>query len=209
MLHLSLRSYQMSVIERTTRQRILLAARDLLVTRGVRRVSMDEVADAAGVTRMTVYRYYGDRESLVREAFLYLAESLEALIADLGGLAQPDVDAFLSRIGEVVSTLPAGLQNAMGELEKAHPEVYAEVRERERRAIGALFELLYSGAEAQGRIRPGLKRPVVEVLFWQVVTGFFDYPTLQAQGLSPAEVFRTIVDVLLNGMLISPPKRSR
>ena len=171
---------------------------------------MDEVAEAAGVTRQTVYRHFGDREALVRDAFLNLAESLESVIADLGGAAQPDVDAFLGRIGEVVSTLPAGLQTAMADLEKAHPDVYAEVRGRERRAIATLFDLLYSGAEAQGRIRPGLKRPVVETLFWQVVTGFFDYPTLQAQGLSPAEVFRTIVDVLLNGILIpAPPGRRR
>ncbi len=207
MLHLSLRSYQMPEVERTTRQRILVAARDLLVARGVRRVSMDEVAAAAGVTRMTVYRYFGDRESLVEAAFLHLAESLEAVAADLGDKARPDVDTFLGLIGEIVGALPAGLQAAMAELEKAHPEVYAEVRGRERRAIGALFDRLYSGAEAQGRIRPGLKRPVVEVLFWQVVTGFFDYPTLQAQGLSPTEVFRTIVDVLLNGMLVeaAPP----
>ena len=194
----------MTGVERTTPQRILAAARDLLVARGVRRVSMDEVADAAGVTRMTVYRYFGDREALVRAAFLQLAEALEAVIADLGGEAQPDVDAFLERIGAVVMALPTGLQAAMGDLEKAHPEAYAEVRGRERRAIGALFDLLYSGAEAQGRIRPGLKRPVVEMLFWEVVTGFFDYPDLQAQGVSPAEVFRTIVDVLLNGMLLAP-----
>jgi AcrR family transcriptional regulator len=192
---------------RSTRRRILVAARDLLVTRGLRRVSMDEVADAAGVTRMTVYRHFGDRESLVRAAFLQLAESLESLVADLDRQPRPDVDAFLARIGEVVTALPGGLQAAMGELEKAHPVVYTEVRERERRAIGRLFDLLYSGAEAQGRIRPGLKRPVVEVLFWEVVTGFFDYPTLQAQGLSPAEVFHTIVDVLLNGMLVSAPPR--
>jgi AcrR family transcriptional regulator len=205
MLHLSLRSYQMSGFERTTRRRILLAARDVLVARGVRRVSMDDVAAAAGVTRMTVYRYFGDRESLVKEAFLDLAESLEAVVADLGDDARPDVDAFLGRIGEVVGTLPTGLQTAMTELEKAHPEVYAEVRGRERRAIGALFDRLYSGAEAQGRIRPGLKRSVVEMLFWEVVTGFFDYPALQAQGLSPTEVFRTIVAVLLNGMLVEAP----
>jgi AcrR family transcriptional regulator len=195
----------MSALERTTRQRILLAARDLLVSRGVRRVSMDEVAAAAGVTRMTVYRYFGDRESLVRKAFLQLAEALEGVVADLGREARPDVDAFLGRIGEVVTALPGGLQAAMAELQKAHPEVHAEVRDRERRAIGALFDLLYSGAEAQGRIRPGLKRPVVEALFWEVVTGFFDYPALQAQGLSPAEVFRTIVGVLLNGMLVEAP----
>ncbi|MBN2113246.1 MAG: TetR/AcrR family transcriptional regulator [Acidimicrobiia bacterium] len=189
-------------VERTTRQRILLAARDLLVSRGLRRVSMEEVADAAGITRMTVYRHFGDRESLVREASLQLAEALEAVVTDLGHQPRPDVDAFLGRIGEVVMALPVGLQTAMEELEKSYPEVHAEVRGRERAAIGLLFDLLYSGAEAQGRLRPGLKRQVVEMLFWEVVTGFFDYPALQAQGLSPAEVFHTIVDVLLNGMLV-------
>ena len=207
MLHPSLRSYQMPPFERTTRQRILLAAREVLVARGVRRVSMDDVAAAAGVTRMTVYRYFGDRESLVKEAFLSLAESLEAVVADLGDEARPDVEAFLGRIGEVVGALPTGLQTAMAELEKAHPDSYAEVRGRERRAIGALFDRLYSGAEAQGRIRPGLKRSVVEMLFWEVVTGFFDYPALQAQGLSPTEVFHTVVAVLLNGMLVEAPAR--
>jgi AcrR family transcriptional regulator len=189
-------------VVRTTYQRILLAARDLLVTRGVRRVSMDEVAGAAGVTRVTVYRYFGDRESLVRAAFLHLAESLEVLIAELTAEPRPDVDAFLARIGEVVTALPAGLQSAMADLQRAYPEVYGEVRDRERRAIATLFDLLYSGAEAQGRIRPGLKRRVVDILFWQIVTGFLDYPALLDQGLSPAEVYRTIVDVFLNGILV-------
>jgi AcrR family transcriptional regulator len=194
-------------IVRTTPQRILLAARDLLVARGVRRVSMEDVAGAAGVTRVTVYRYFGDRESLVRAAFLHLAESLEGLIAELAAEARPDVDAFLARIGEVVTALPAGLQSAVADLQRAYPEVHAEVRERERRAIATLFDLLYSGAAAPGRIRPGLKRPVVEILFWEIVTGFLDYPALLDQGLSPAEVYRTIVDVFLNGMLVGAPAR--
>lgn len=166
---------------------------------------MDEVAEAAGVSRMTIYRYFGDRETLVREAFLQFAESLEAVITDLQAQARPDVDIFLGRIGEAVTALPAGLQAAMAELERSHPEAHAQARERERRAIGALFDLLYSQAEAQGRIRPGLRRPVVEMLFWEVVTGFLDYPALQALGLSPTEVFHTIVDVLLHGMLIEVP----
>lgn len=192
----------MTGIERTTRQRILLAARDLLATRGVRRVSMDEVAQAAGVTRVTVYRYFDDRKALVRAAFLHLADELDALVADSGEQEHPDVDALLARIGDMMTALPAGLQTAQAELQRAYPEVHAEVLERERRVIAALFDRLYSGAEAQGRIRPGLRRPVVEMLFWKVVTGFLDYHALQDQGLSPVEVYRTIVDVLLNGMLV-------
>jgi len=198
----------MPAIVPATRQRILLAARDLLVARGVRRVSMDDVAQGAGITRVTVYRHYGDRESLVRAAFLHLADSLDAVVADLAGEAHPDVDAFLARIGEVITALPAGLQTAMADLQRAYPAVYTEVQERERRAIGALFDLLYSSAEAQGRIRPGLRRPVVEILFWEVVTGFLDYDALQDQGLSPAEVYRTIIGVFLNGMLVEAGPRA-
>lgn len=198
----------MPAIVPATRQRILLAARDLLVARGVRRVSMDDVAQGAGITRVTVYRHYGDRESLVRAAFLHLADSLDAVVADLAGEAHPDVDAFLARIGEVITALPAGLQAAMADLQRAYPAVYTEVQERERRAIGALFDLLYSSAEAQGRIRPGLRRPVVEILFWEVVTGFLDYDALQDQGLSPAEVYRTIIGVFLNGMLVEAGPRA-
>lgn len=175
-----------------------------MVTRGVRRVSMEDVARAAGVTRVTVYRYFGDRESLVRAAFLHLADSLDGVVADLGDEPRPDVDAFLDRIGGVMTALPAGLQAAMAEVERAYPRVYAEVRERERGAIALLFDRLYSGAEAQGRIRPGLKREMVEILLWEVVTGFLDHPALHNQGLSPAEVYRIIVDVLLNGMLVRP-----
>jgi AcrR family transcriptional regulator len=206
MLQLSLRSYQMPAVERTTYQRILLAARDLLATRGIRRVSMDDVAGAAGVTRVTVYRYFGDRQSLVRAAFLHLADSLDAVVADLGGEPHPDVEGYTARVGEVIVALPAGLQEAMADLQRAHPEVHAEVRARERQSISALFDLLYSAAEAQGRIRPGLKRPVVEVLFWEIVTSFLDDPLLQEAGLSPTEVFQTIVGILLNGILIDPSR---
>jgi AcrR family transcriptional regulator len=189
---------------RTADQRILLAARDLMAARGVRRVSVEDVAQAAGVTRVTIYRHFRNRESLVRAAFLNLADALEALIADLGDEPRPDVDAFLARIGEIMTSLPGGLQAAMADVQRVYPAVYAEVRDRERAAIAALFDRLYSGAEAQGRIRPGLKRPVVEMLFWQVVAGFLDYAALQNEGLSPVEVYRTIVDVLLNGMLVGP-----
>jgi AcrR family transcriptional regulator len=194
----------MSEVERTTAQRILLAARDLLVTRGVRRVSMADVAAAAGVTRVTVYRHFGDRQALVRAAFLHLADSLDAVVSDLSGEHYPDVEAYLARIGQVVFTLPAGLQAAMTDLQRAHPEVYAEVRAREQASIRSLFDLLYSAAEAQGRIRRGLRRAVVEALFWQVVTSFADDPTLQLRGLSPAEIFDTVVGTVLNGILIDP-----
>jgi AcrR family transcriptional regulator len=186
----------------TTRERILEAARDLLATRGVRRMTMEDVADRAGISRVTVYRYFGDRVQLIRAAALQMAEALEAVILDMGSETAPDLDAYLERIGEAVMDLPAGVMGAMADLQRVHPEVYSEVRGRERAAIRSLFDLLYSAAETQGRIRPGLDRRVVEVLFGEIVTGFLDNPELNRQGLTPSQVFDTTAAVLLRGILV-------
>ena len=51
------------------RERILFAARDLFSDHGADGVSMDAVADAAGVGKGTVFRRFGDREGLI-EALL-------------------------------------------------------------------------------------------------------------------------------------------
>lgn len=63
---------------------ILAAARDLFVESGVDRVSMDAVAARAGVSKRTVYDYYGDKRRL-----------LLAVIEDAG-------QAALHRVRELV-----------------------------------------------------------------------------------------------------------
>jgi AcrR family transcriptional regulator len=62
-----------------TSERILDAALELAAASGLRHLTMDEVADRAGVGRMTVYRRFGSRERLeealaVRESRRCLAE---------------------------------------------------------------------------------------------------------------------------------------
>ena len=51
---------------RRNRQRILCAAARLVDERGIDRVSMDDVAAAAGVGKGTLYRRFGDRWTLLR-----------------------------------------------------------------------------------------------------------------------------------------------
>lgn len=50
------------------RAAILDAARRLFITQGYERVSMDQIAAGAGVSKLTVYSHYGDKDSLFGEA---------------------------------------------------------------------------------------------------------------------------------------------
>lgn len=60
-------SIQATAHEQQVRRQILRGARDCFVRLGITRTSMQDVARAAGVSRGTVYRYFEDREALVRE----------------------------------------------------------------------------------------------------------------------------------------------
>lgn len=60
------------------RAAILSAARELFVHQGVDRVSMDAVAAEAGVSKATVYEYFGDKRRLFEAILSDASESLQA-----------------------------------------------------------------------------------------------------------------------------------
>lgn len=65
--------------------RIMDAARELFVTRGIEAVTMREVAKQIGYSATTIYLYFADKETLMRAVcdadFLKLADTLKGLLA--------------------------------------------------------------------------------------------------------------------------------
>lgn len=55
---------------------LLKTAEECFERYGVRRVTMDEIAAAAGVSRPTLYRYFGDRDSLIKSIVEHRAGKL-------------------------------------------------------------------------------------------------------------------------------------
>ncbi len=68
---------------RATRERIVVAAAQLMYDHGVAGTSLGDVQKAAGVSPSQVYHYFGDKESLMRAV---IAHRLHAVLATLGGL---------------------------------------------------------------------------------------------------------------------------
>ncbi len=124
------------------RQRILMVARDLFYERGVRAVGVDEIAEAAGTNKMTLYRQFASKDLLVAECLRQFAEQAEAewdrLAAGYSGNPRAELTAWLAAVTDHI--LAAGgrgcaLANAAVELaEKDHParKVIEEVKRAQR-----------------------------------------------------------------------------
>jgi TetR/AcrR family transcriptional repressor of mexJK operon len=79
------------------RQAILTAARELLLADGFERTSVDAIASTAGVSKRTIYDYFGDKEAL-------LLAVVEAVVESVLRTVRVAVDETL---GASIPTLPA------------------------------------------------------------------------------------------------------
>ena len=93
------------------REAILAAAMRLIREQGIDEVCMDDVANAAGVGKGTVFRRFGDREGLVEALALQAGESWRVfateVLADEGtSAAERVVTLARTLFAHVVETLP-------------------------------------------------------------------------------------------------------
>lgn len=125
-----------------TRAAILVAARDLLGRGGLTAVTIEAIAQKAGVSRPTIYRYWPNAPAVAMAAFLETTgateaaksprNALAALRAQLHALA----DAFAAPAGRSVAAMVAAAQSET-ELAKAFRNEFIA---RNRDATRALLE---------------------------------------------------------------------
>jgi AcrR family transcriptional regulator len=133
------------------RRAILEAAADLLLDQGGAHVSMDAVADRAGVSKATIYRWWPSKERLALEALVEWASAgspprdTGTLRGDLLALVRPWVrDIRRRRFGRVIAALITEAQS--------DPKFAAEYRrhfmDQRRDAMLAAFRRAIERGEA-------------------------------------------------------------
>ena len=84
-----------------SREAIVAAAERLFLERGFGSVSMDELAEAAGVARRTLYNQFASKEEIFREMLLNVSSQLEDAFPP-GVETQGDVEEVLRQIARVI-----------------------------------------------------------------------------------------------------------
>lgn len=177
------------------RRRILDAAAELIADRGLA-VSMDEIADRAGVGVGTVYRRFPEREDLVDALF-------EAKFLELYGLAEEANELedawegikFFIEKGAEVHAYDRGLRElVLGSA--TGKERIREVRGKMSEPVGRLV----ARAQEQGKLRPDLvvlDIPVLEMM----IASVFDHT-----GAVNPRHWKRMLEIVLDGLLATRPE---
>ena len=176
-------------------QAILEAAAELLLARGLAAVSMDAVAERAGVSKATIYRWWPTKETLALDALYHEWEGVPAdtdtgsLRDDLLALLRPWVRLAASRpYGRVIAAL---ITEALTD-EKFAAEYRARFVEPRRDQARAIFRR----ATERGEIPAGTK---VEVAL-DLLYGPVYHRLLHGHAPLTDRFVRDLVDTVLDGI---------
>ncbi|GIL39275.1 TetR/AcrR family transcriptional regulator [Roseiterribacter gracilis] len=174
-----------------TRAKILAAARDVLADAKQTKLSMETVANRAGVTRLTVYNQFETKQGLLDAAFDDIAE--EGGLFELHDImAGKDPHAALLRVVEIFCRFWGNYGIAMLKLALAasDPDVASNLQERKERRRKLLDTLL---SRIFPRDKPARRKELVDTLF--ALTSFEFYRHLDQPGRSAQQIEAIVCDL--------------
>jgi len=188
------------------RERILAAAIGLIGMEGLRGMSMDELAEAAGVSRASVYRLFPGKPALFT-ALLAAYSPFGALEATLGRLHDRPPEEVFPELLRTVARVAGGrvpiIRSLLLEVSAGTPEAV----EAAQGAIRPLFAAATAYITAQ--IGAGRMRPVPPVLAAQVLIGPLVFHLISQPFMGPVTGFEvdpvdaadTFAQAVLHGLL--------
>jgi AcrR family transcriptional regulator len=195
-----------------TRERILAAAVELVGRDGLRAMSMDELAAAAGVSRASVYRLFPGKPALfdaLLEAYSPFAR-VEAVLETLGDRPATELLPALTRAAAEVAAPRVGIiRSLLLEVTSGSPDALAGSDARIGHMIGALAAYLGREMEA-GRLRPMHPVLAAQALVGPIILHLLTRPEAEHLGALAMPVDRAVDELTmatLHGLAV-PAARS-
>jgi AcrR family transcriptional regulator len=140
--------------ERSKRKknRILQSAVDLFLETGIKKVTMDDIAGRANVSKMTVYKYFKDKESLYGYTAAALAETCRRDLAEKLAQAESAARRMVSCTAVLTEFIAHGYWSLSVGLGDLNIEAKAEFEKLRADTENAILQLIREGKRS-GLIR--------------------------------------------------------
>jgi AcrR family transcriptional regulator len=179
------------------RELILSRAAQLFAQRGYSATTMNEVAEACGMSKPALYHYYKDKYTLLVQAAEEHMERLEALVQEVqaqGLDPEPRLRALIERFVEEYANAQHSHRVLTEDVKFLEPEDRERVLAAQRRVVAAF-------ARTIGELRPELKRASLDKPLTMLLFGMINwmFTWLKPDGKLTHDVMAPLVADLFFG----------
>ena len=186
------------------RKRVIAMAGKMFAEQGIRKVRMDDVASALGMSKRTLYEMFADKEELLLECMKVDQEKKREYAAQVASTA--------NNVLEIVFCL---YQYGMEEMKDVHPSMYRDIKKypkvceylNQRRAQSDKnSKEFYEVGVRQGLFRADINFDIFQFLVQLSMNGFLTIDLLMDRW-TLTEVLDTVVRVNMRGICTEKGQR--
>lgn len=182
-------------------QRLLTVATRLFAEQGYETTSVQQIVDAAGVTKGAMYHYFGSKDDLLYEVYARVLRVQMARMERAADSEAPVKERLHAVAADVVATTAANLDDTViffRSMHLLHPDKQAEVRAERRRYHERFRELIEEG-QREGVFRTDKSAELVVDFFFGAVHHLGTW-FRHGGGLTGEQVGAEFADLLLGSL---------
>ena len=184
------------------RNSIIRAATDLFMLQGIKKVSVSDVAQKAGVTSATIYNRFGSKDALVREVIIeWFTKTLEDYKHVLN--SEMPFDEKLQEVMSFKSDLAGKMHGEflMAATSDIDPQIKEFVENEYMVELSRCVNELYDEGRRQGYVDPGLSTETI-LRFTEIIRqGLQVEASLATDPGYTARLLQELAPIILYGIL--------
>lgn len=144
------------------RERIVVAAMEAFRTKGIKSITMDDIATALGISKRTLYEVFSDKESLLKECILKAQEDRDKYLQQVYEESHNVLEVILAVFQKSIEMFHRTNKRFFEDIKK-YPRVYEMMRARQDSDSEKTMSFFKVGVD-QGIFRSDVNFAIVNML---------------------------------------------
>ena len=184
-------------------------AAELFLRRGFSRVTTDELAEAVGVSKKTIYLHFRSKDQLLRQAMERKMDRIRAHIQEIGD--RPNISsveklkAMLGLVGVQFASLSS---EPLQDISRKAPQIWRTIEESRSRIFHDNVGAVIQAGIREGAIRKDIDPKLIVDILLMIVQHILNPEKLFVLSASAKEVFETVVKITYQGLLSENARKS-
>jgi AcrR family transcriptional regulator len=179
---------------------IVQGAMKMFMSKGIRNVSMDDIARSLGISKKTVYQYVENKNDLLKQILDFSMSNIKIKIKEIETLDMNAIDILLEMSKVVGEKLMKFNPIVSFELEKYFPAIYEEHKKLKKQIMKDFIMRNIDRGIMEGYYRSDLNSNVIAHLYFEKIEDLYNPNILEQENFSFEELFRVMFENHIRGI---------
>lgn len=185
------------------KQDILKTAVDLFLTYGFKSVTMDDIANAQGISKKTIYQYFENKTVLVEEAVMLLFQIISTGIEEIRNQEKNPIEEIYEIKQFLMKNLKDEKSSPQYQLEKYYPKIFHNIKEKQMCVMEDCVGCNIERGKKMGLFREDLNSDFISKIYFNCMMALKDKSLFPLEHFSMRMLMNNYLEYHLRGICTS------